>query len=163
MEGDMALKASDIMTRNVVTVGPEDLVKNIARVLSGHNISALPVCDETGRVIGIVSEGDLMRPFGSANMLKRAWWLDLLAEGDYLAPNFLDYINVDHRCARDLMTSPAVTASEDTPVPELADMMTNHRIKRLPIMRDGKLVGVVSRSDIVRTLADSAVKANRVA
>jgi CBS-domain-containing membrane protein len=77
MEGDMALKASDIMTRNVVTVGPEDLVKNIARVLSGHNISALPVCDETGRVIGIVSEGDLMRPFGSANMLKRAWWLDL--------------------------------------------------------------------------------------
>jgi CBS domain-containing protein len=163
MGGDTVLKASDIMTRKMVTVGPEDLVKVIARVLSGHSISAVPVCDETGRVVGVVSEGDLMQPFGSANMLKRAWWLDLLAEGDELAPNFLDYIKIDHRRARDLMSSPAVTASEDTSVSDLADLMTNHRIKRLPIMRAGKLVGVVSRSDIVRTLADPGIKAARVA
>jgi CBS domain-containing protein len=159
----MALKASDIMTRQVVTVGPEDIVKDIAAVLSGHDISAVPVCDEAGRMIGIVSEGDLMKPFGSANMLKRAWWLDLLAEGDDLAPDFLDYIKMDHRRARDLMTSPVVTASEDTLVSELADLMTDHRIKRLPIVRAGKLVGVVSRSDIVRTLVDPATKVARVA
>jgi CBS domain-containing protein len=159
----MALKASDIMTRQVVTVGPEDIVKDIAAVLTGHDISAVPVCDEAGRMIGIVSEGDLMKPFGSANMLKRAWWLDLLAEGDDLAPDFLDYIKMDHRRARDLMTSPVVTASEDTLVSELADLMTDHRIKRLPIVRAGKLVGVVSRSDIVRTLVDPATKVARVA
>jgi CBS domain-containing protein len=159
----MALEASDIMTRKVVTVGPDALVKDMASVLSVHGISAVPVCDEAGQLLGIVSEGDLMKPFGSANMLRRAWWLDLLAEGDALAPDFLDYIKTDHRSARDLMTSPVVTASEDTPVSELADVMTDHRIKRLPILRDDKLVGVVSRSDIVRMLAGSAPKAARVA
>ena len=158
----MALRASDIMTRHSVTVGPEDMVKDIAAVLSEHEISAAPVCDAAGSVIGIVSEGDLMKPFGSENMLKRAWWLNLLAEGDDLAPDFLDYIKMDHRRARDLMSSPVVTASEDTLVSELADLMTNHRIKRLPILRSGKLVGVVSRSDIVRTLVDPATKAVRV-
>jgi CBS domain-containing protein len=139
MEVGMSLQASDIMTGKVVTVGPEDSVKNIAAALCGHDIS--------GGLVGIVSEGDLMQPFGTARMLKRAWWLDLLAEGDDLAPDFL-------KC--DLMSSPVVTASEDTPISELADLMTNHRIKRVPIMRASRFVGVISLSDIVRTLIDSA-------
>jgi CBS domain-containing protein len=163
MEGDMALKASDIMTRKVVTVGPDDLVKDIAAVLSAHTISAVCVCDEAGRLLGIVSEGDLMQPFGSAKMLKRGWWLDLLAEGNDLAPDFLDYLKTDRRRASDLMSSPVVTASEDTPASELADLMTSHRIKRVPIMHAGKLVGVVARADIVRTLVDPAVKITRAA
>jgi CBS domain-containing protein len=116
------------MTRKVVAVEPEESVKTIAAALCGHDISAVPVCDASGVLLGIVSEGDLMRPFGAAKMLKRAWWLDLLAEGDELAPEFLAYIRTDHRCARDLMSSPVVTASEDTPVSELADLMTSHRI-----------------------------------
>ncbi len=159
----MALKASDIMTRTVVTVGPEDRVKDIAAVLSGQGISAVPVCDETARLMGVVSEADLMKPFGSENMLRRAWWLDLLAEGDALAPVFLDYIKMDRRRARDLMSTPVLTASEDTSVSDLADLMNSNRVKRIPIMRAGKLVGIVSRSDIVRTLVDPATKAARVA
>ncbi|WP_419759669.1 CBS domain-containing protein [Acidisoma sp.] len=150
----MALVASDIMTRNVVTTTPDASVRDIAATLSEHEISAVPVCDEHGHVVGIVSEGDLMKPFGSANMMRRAWWLDLLAEGDELAPEFLNYVKMDHRLARDLMSSPVLTKSENTPVSELADVMTANRVKRLPILRAGKLVGVVSRSDIVRTLAD---------
>jgi CBS domain-containing protein len=163
MEGDMTLKASDIMTHKVVTVEPEESVKIIAAALCGHDISAVPVCDAGGGLLGIVSEGDLMQPFGATKMLKRAWWLDLLAEGDELAPDFLEYIRTDHRCARDLMSSPVVTASEDTPVSELADLMTNHRIKRLPIMRSGRVVGVVSRSDIVRTLMEPVTNNIRAA
>jgi CBS domain-containing protein len=155
--------ASDIMTRKVVTVGPEGSVKNIGAALCGHDISAVPVCDIVGGLVGIVSEGDLMRRFGAARMLKRAWWLDLLAEGGDLAPDFLKYMRTDRRCARDLMSSPVVTASEDTPISELADLMTNHRIKPVSIMRTGRLVGVVSRSDIVRTLIDSGTNVTRAA
>jgi CBS domain-containing protein len=159
----VALIASDIMTPKVVTVGLEDSVKEIAAALCGHDISAVPVCDTGGALVGIVSEGDLMQPFGAARMLKRAWWLNLLAEGDDLAPDFLDYIKMDHRCARDLMSSPVVTAIEGTLVSELADLMTNHRIKRVLIMRADKLVGVVSRSDIVRAMVGPAARVARVA
>jgi CBS domain-containing protein len=163
MEADMSLKASDIMTHTVVTVGPDDTVKAIAGALCGHDVSAVPVCDNKGVLVGIVSEGDLMQPFGAENTLKRAWWLNLLAEGDDLAPEFLEYVRMDHRCARDLMTTTVITASEDTPIPELADLMTRHRIKRVPIMRGDRLVGVVSRSDIVRTLIDTAAAVTRAA
>jgi CBS domain-containing protein len=163
MEADMTLKASDIMTCKVVTIEPEASVKSIAAALCGHDISAVPVCDAGGDLLGIVSEGDLMQPFGATKMLKRAWWLDLLAEGDELAPDFLEYIKMDHRCARDLMSSPVVTASEDTPVSELADLMISHRIKRLPIIRSGTVVGVVSRSDIVRTLIEPVTNIIRAA
>jgi CBS-domain-containing membrane protein len=151
----MALTAADIMTRDVVIARPEDAVAKVAKLLADHEISALPICDEQGRVLGMVSEGDLMRPFGKENALKRAWWLNLLAEGTDLAPAFVDYIRLDNRIARDLMTVPVITANDGTAVPELADLLARHRIKRVPIVRDGKLVGIVSRADVVRALARS--------
>jgi CBS domain-containing protein len=149
----MALKAADIMTRDVVTARPDDSVAKVAKLLTDREISAVPVCDEQGRVLGMLSEGDLMRPFGKENALRRAWWLNILAEGTDLAPSFVDYIRVDSRRARDLMVTPVVTAPEDTNVSEIADLMARHRIKRVPIVREGRLVGVVSRADVVRALA----------
>jgi len=149
----MPLTAAEIMTRDVVTARPEDPVAKVAKVLTDHEISAVPVCDEQGRLLGMLSEGDLMRPFGQENALKRAWWLNLLAEGTDLAPAFVDYVRLDHRMARDLMATPVITAREDTNLAELADLLARHRIKRVPIMREGKLVGVVSRADVVRALA----------
>jgi CBS domain-containing protein len=128
-------------------------VKAVAQLLADHDISAVPVCDENGKPIGMVSEGDLMRPFGRENALRRAWWLNLLAEGTDLAPNFVDYISADRRTAADLMTQPVISAADTTLVPELADLIIAHQIKRLPILREGRLVGIVSRSDIVRALA----------
>jgi CBS domain-containing protein len=85
--------------------------------------------------------------------LRRDWWLGLLAEGTDLAPEFLDYMRLDNRLARDLMTSPAITASEDTSGSEIADLLQHHHIKRVPIVKDGKVVGIVSRADLVRALA----------
>jgi len=149
----MTPTAESIMTRDVVTARPEDSVAAVAKLLCDHGVSAAPVCDEQGRLLGMVSEGDLMRPFGQKNKLKRSWWLSLLAEGTGLAPEFLDYLRLDHRTVRTLMTSPVVTAPDDSGVPDLADLLIRHNIKRVPIVREGKLVGIVSRADIVRALA----------
>ncbi len=142
----MALNAADIMTRQVVSAQPGDTVAKIAKLLSDHGISAVPICGEQGQLLGMVSEGDLMRPFGQENALRRDWWLSLLAEGTELAPAFLDYIRVDNRCARDLMVSPVITAPDNASLPALADLLAQHRIKRVPILHDGKLVGIVSRA-----------------
>jgi CBS domain-containing protein len=149
----MTIQARSIMTRDVVTARPEDSVARVARLLSEHGISAVPVCDQDGKLLGMVSEGDLMRPFIERNALRRAWWLGLLAEGTDLAPEFLDYIRLDHRRAQDVMTQAVVAADEDTGVPEIAGMLARHAIKRVPVVRDGRLVGIVSRADIVRVLA----------
>jgi CBS domain-containing protein len=149
----MTLTAADIMTKKVVIAHPDDSVAKVARMLSDHQISAVPVCDAQGSVLGMLSEGDLIRPFGMQNASKRAWWLNLLAEGTDLAPSFLDFLRVENHPARELMVTPAVTAAPDTPLSALADLLSRHRIKRLPILRDGKLVGIVSRADLVHAIA----------
>src|SRR5271157_592590 len=100
----MSVDAASIMTRDVITCGPDAMVAEAAELLARHDISAVPVCDKDGTVLGMLSEGDLMRPFGAANEMRRAWWLGMLAEGTDLAPEFLDYIRRDKRRARDLMT-----------------------------------------------------------
>ena len=152
----MSLSAASIMTRDVVTARPEDPVARVAKLLSEHEISAVPICDETGKVVGMLSEGDLMRPFGKENALRRDWWLNLLAEGTELAPSFLDYLRLDRRSARDLMTTPVITAPETASLSELADLLARHRIKRVPIVNEGKLVGIVSRADVVGAIARSS-------
>lgn len=149
----MSINAADIMTKTVVTAEPGDKVRDIAQKLADHDISAVPVCDESGHVIGMVSEGDLLSPFTKDKMLKRAWWLELLTEGNTLAPEFENYLKLDARCARDLMTTPVVTATEETSLPDLADLITSKKVKRVPILRNGALVGIVSRADVVRALA----------
>lgn len=151
----MSVDAASVMTREVITVSPDATVAKVAAVLAEHDISAVPVCDTNGALLGMLSEGDLMRPFGAANEMRRAWWLGMLAEGTGLAPEFLDYVRLDRRRAQDLMVRDVVTATERTSLSEIADLMSKHRIKRVPILRDGKLVGIVSRADVVRTLARS--------
>ncbi|HEX2939860.1 MAG TPA: CBS domain-containing protein [Rhodopila sp.] len=149
----MPLAAADIMTRTVVTAKPDDTVAKVARSLSDHGISALPVCDASGQVVGMVSEGDLIAVAGRGHAERRAWWLSLLAEGADQAPSFLDCIKTEDRRVFDLMVTPVITAAPDTSVTELADLMVDHRIKRLPIVENGRLVGIVSRADLVHAFA----------
>lgn len=149
----MSITAADIMSRRVIAARPDDPVKTVAQLLIDHDISAVPVCDEHGNLLGMLSESDIMRPLSEHSLQKRARWLSLLAEGDELAPAFMDYISLGAQRARDLMTKPVISASDTMTVPEMADVMTDRKIKRLPILRDGKLVGIVSRADIVRTVA----------
>jgi CBS domain-containing protein len=141
------------MTTSVKTARPDASVAEVARVLSDNEISAVPVCDAEGQVLGMLSEGDLLRPVGKESVTKRAWWLNLLAEGTDLAPSFMECISVENQRARNLMVGPVITASPDATLPDLADLLVRHHIKRLPILRNGKLVGIVSRADLIRALA----------
>ncbi|OYV38437.1 MAG: hypothetical protein B7Z80_10025 [Rhodospirillales bacterium 20-64-7] len=155
----LAETAGAIMTRRVVTLTPDDTVPAIAAKLAQHAISAAPVVDHGGEVVGMVSEDDLMRRFGAAAQSRSNWWLNLLAEGEQLAPEFLDYIRLDRRRAAELMTRPVVAVAESMPVAEIADLLMKKHIKRVPVLRGGKLVGIVSRADIVRAMARTPVQA----
>ena len=125
------LDAASIMTRDVVTPRPDDTVAHVARLLSEHAISAVPVCDDGGALLGMVSEGDLMRPFVGTNVKRRAWWLALLADGTDLAPEFLDYVRLDrHQVRRPDDQAGHHRDARRPVVTELAELMVQHRIKR---------------------------------
>ena len=149
----MSIRAADIMTPHIITAAPDETVATIARRLTLNHISGVPVCDEEGKLLGILSENDLLGPFMSEFEARRSWWLHLLAEGTELAPSFLDYIRQDRRRAKDLMTKPVITVSEQTSAREIGDLMLKQRIKRVPVLRDGKLVGIVTRADLMRVIA----------
>ena len=153
------LDAAAVMTHSVATVSPDDTIGRVAQLLTERGISAVPVVGPEGLLVGMISEGDLMRPFGQEHAMHREWWLNLLAEGTALADDFLDYLRLDRHRVRDLMNPNVITASESATLPQIADLLSKHRIKRVPILRDGKLVGIVSRADIIRALAKADVAA----
>lgn len=156
----MTIRASDIMSRDVITATPDETVHQIAKRLVDHGISAIPVCDPSGHPIGILSEGDLLRPLRQSVLEKRERWLELLAEGDRLSDEFIGYLKGNDRRVRDLMTAKVVTATEDASLGEIAELMVSNKIKRIPVVRGDILVGIVSRADIIRALArDGAIEA----
>ena len=143
------MQAKDVMTTNVVTVTSDDRVEDIAKLLLERHISGAPVLDADGRLVGVVSEGDLMRRLeGDAG--RRSWWLKLLASPEERAR---DYTKSHGRLAGDVMTREVVTVAEDTPVGEIAHLLERRRIKRVPVVRDGKVVGIVSRANLLHGLA----------
>jgi CBS domain-containing protein len=147
------MDAAEIMTRFVVTVSPNATMIEVAKSLAEHAISGVPVCEEDGKLVGVITEGDLVRPLMRSREKRRQWWLRHLAEGTDLAPEFLNYVKGAQMVARDLMHRDVITASETTSVGDIADMMVKHDIKRVLITRDARLVGIVTRADLVKTLA----------
>jgi CBS domain-containing protein len=151
----MSMDAGSIMNQPVVVTRPEHTVAAVANLLATKGISAVPVCDDSGSLLGMISEGDLLRPFGLAHALGRAWWLEVLANGGERIPKLLDYLRANHRSAQDLMSKPVVTVTERATLGEIAELFLRHRIKRVPVVRNGKIVGVVSRADLVRAMASN--------
>jgi len=145
--------AGDIMTSPVITVLPDASVTEIITLLARERISAVPVCAPNGILSGIVTEGDVLRPIRESVSTRRDWLLGLLAEGEELPDVFLEYLRRDTRTASDIMVHHVITADPQATLPGLAELMTTHGIKRLPIMSDEKLVGIVSRADMVAALA----------
>lgn len=146
--------AAEIMTHApLIVVHPHDRVPVIASALRDHHVSSAPVVDAAGNLLGLVSESDLIRHLGNEQAKRRAWWLELLAEGEDLATDFLDYLKEENRSAADVMKHDVVTVAEDTLVADIVDLFAKHGIKRVPVLRAGKLVGIVARSDIIRALA----------
>ena len=149
------MKAAEIMTTDVVSVGPETTTRTIAKLLNARGISAVPVVDAAGTPIGMVSEGDLMGRDEADRVARRDWWLTLLAEGEPLSPLFLATLRAPERTAREVMTSPVITVDEEAELAAIAGLLTTQRIKRVPVVREGRIVGIVSRADVVRALMNS--------
>lgn len=145
------MKAKDIMTSRVVTVGPVEPIAKIAATLVERNISAVPVVDSDGKLCGIVSEGDLLhRPEIGTEKASGSWWLNLMSDPGKLADA---YTKAHGKCARDVMTTPVISVDENAAISEIAETLERNRIKRVPVVRDGTLVGIVSRANIVQEVA----------
>jgi len=146
------MNARDLMTTDVVKVTPETPLRDVAKTLLTHQISAVPVIDASGGLVGMVSEGDLVGRKRTERETRSEWWLMRLAEGEPLNSEFLAHLQSPLAVAREVMTSPVVAVSEDTRIDEIAGLMATHRIKRLPVLRDGHVVGIVRRADLLRTI-----------
>ena len=135
------MNAREVMTSPVISVTANTPIWDIAQLLLKNHISAVPILDYSGAPIGMVSEGDLI---GRRNA-QREWWLALLAEGKSLSSDFLSELRRPERVAIEIMSKPVVTVGEDTDAAEIARLLTTYRIKRVPVVRDGRVVGIVSR------------------
>jgi CBS domain-containing protein len=144
------MRAADVMTSEVITVGENSTVPEAAKLLAEHGISAVPVVDKDNRVVGMVSEGDLLHRAETGTERRRSWWLEMMSSTSKLAG---EYIKSHSGKVKDVMTRDVLSVTEATLVADIAVLLETNRIKRVPVLRDGKLVGIVSRANLVRALA----------
>lgn len=143
------MRAIDIMTPDVITVSPGTSVYEAARLLLGRRVSALPVLNADGRLAGVISESDLMRRGEMRSEKRSPWWRGLFTSDLREASAFL---RSNGRLVADVMSRDVITATARMSLRELAELMERHVIKRLPVMDGHRLVGIVSRSDLLRAL-----------
>jgi CBS domain-containing protein len=148
------MRAMDVMTTNVITVEPDTSVQELATLLSERGISGVPVVDKDNRLIGVVTEGDLLHraETGTERRIqrRRSSWLDTFASDQEAAR---DYVKAHGRVVREIMTRDVISVGDTTELADIATLLETKRIKRVPVLRDGKLVGIVSRANLVRALA----------
>jgi CBS-domain-containing membrane protein len=145
------MKAADVMATNVITVRQDTPVTSIAEVLLANRISAVPVVNDKDAMVGIVSEGDLIHRVEVGTERQRSWWLELLTGRELLAHEF---VKSHAGKAADVMTRRVVSVTPDTPLADIASLLEKHRIKRVPVVMNGKLVGVVSRASLIQALVN---------
>jgi CBS domain-containing protein len=145
------MRARDVMATALVLARPDMTVRDAAKALSSNRISGMPVVDAGGKLVGMVTEGDLLgRPELGANTNHRIGLLEFLTSTQELAR---EYVKTHSNLVCDVMTSDVVAVAEETPLGEIAELMEKHRIKRIPVLRNAELKGLVSRSDVIRALA----------
>jgi CBS domain-containing protein len=149
------MHASDVMTRTVISANADTHVREVARTLLEHGISALPVLGPDGMLIGMVSEGDLVTRDELARADRRDWWLKLVADTTNPSSEFMARLRAPDRTAGDVMSAPVITVTEDTDLAEIARLLAQHHIKRVPVVKDGHVIGIVSRADLLCAVAGS--------
>ncbi len=145
------MRAHQIMTRSVVTVAPDATILEAANTMLKHHVSGLPVVDATGKLVGIVSEGDFIRRGEIGTQKKRSRWLTFLMGADAT-----QYVREHGRKVSEVMTHEPLTIAEDATLEEIVNAMEANGIKRMPVLRDGKLVGIVSRANLLHAVASLA-------
>lgn len=140
----------DVMTRRVTTVGPDATVAEAAQLMLGRSVSGLPVVDKAGLVVGVVTEGDLLRRAETGTERRRSRWLEFLVGPGRVAD---EYARAHGRRVEEVMTADVVTVTPETPLERVVELMERHRIKRLPVLEGGQLVGIVSRANLLHALA----------
>ena len=149
------MKARDIMTCHAISIGPDLPIQAVANTLVKNGISAVPVVGLNGKLLGIVSEGDLMRRVENDTSRRRSWWLEMLSSGQSLAEEFVKSHGLK---AKDVMTTNVVTATPEASLREIADKMEKHGVKRLPIVEGGQVIGIVSRANLVQAIASGVAE-----
>jgi CBS domain-containing protein len=144
------MRAIDVMVRDVVTVHPDTGVAEAIKLMSEHDVSALPVVDAAGKLVGVLSEADLIHRVEIGTEKHRPWWVEAVTGASTLATEFA---KSHGKKVGEIMTPGAITASEDTPLAEIATLFEHKRINRVPVVKDGRLVGIVSRSNLIQALA----------
>lgn len=146
------MKARDIMTAHVISVGPDATVDAVANTLISNGISAVPVIDIACRLVGIVSEGDLLRRSEIGTEPRRSWWLDFLTSD---ATRVAEFSRSRAVKVTDIMTREVMTVTPETPIAMIAEILEKHGIKRVPVVDNGLVVGIVSRANLVQALASA--------
>ena len=149
----MERKAADIMTSPVIYVMNETPIREIARVLLKHHISAVPVVGDSGRLVGIVSEGDLVGRTASEDGKRRSWWLDMFEKSSVSSDELRNYLEHHELRAKDVMSSEVVAVEEDAPISAIAELLQRKGIKRVPVLHQGRMVGIVSRANLLAAVA----------
>jgi len=144
------MKACDVMVSPVITVKPHSSVKEVAQIFIDRRISAVPVVDDQGKLVGIVSEGDLLHRSEAGTQRKRSSWLLLFTSSETLAA---EYARAHAGKVADVMTRNVITVTPETPLHEIASLLEKNAIKRVPVVRDGKIVGLVSRANLLQAVA----------
>jgi CBS domain-containing protein len=147
------MKASDAMTRAVISVDPDATVLQAARLMLQRRISGLPVIDKAGKLVGILSEGDFLRRRETQTERRRSRWLEFLMGPGKVAA---EYTHSHGSKVFEVMTSEAYTVGEDTPLEDIVELMERRRIKRVPVLRDHQVVGIVTRSNLMHAMVSLA-------
>ncbi len=145
------MRAADVMATKVITVRQETPVTKIAEILLANRISAVPVVNDKDALVGIVSEGDLIHRVEAGTERQRSWWLELLTGRETLAHEF---VKSHAGKASDVMTRRVISVTPDTLLADIALLLEKHRIKRVPVVINEKLVGIVSRANLVQALVN---------
>jgi len=144
------MQVKDVMTKNVISVPPDESALVAARLMLQNHISGLPVIDKEGGLMGIVTEGDFLRRSEIGTQRQRSKWLEFIVGPGRLAQ---EYVHTSGRKVEEIMTPDPRFVGEDDSLETVVEMMQRCRVKRLPVMRKGRLVGIVSRANLMQALA----------
>ena len=143
------MHARDVMTSPAITATPQTTLLEIVQLMLEHRISGVPIVNEAKALVGLVSEGDLVRRKEIGIEQRRSWWLSMFGNAAVLADEFIKSHGVT---AKEVMTKNVITADEDTPLWKIAEILEKEKIKRVPIVHHGRMVGIVSRANLLQAL-----------